>query len=345
MVPGRRAPSVLAVLVAAALTGCASAPQERAGEEWISPLHRDHPLAGRTWQPSDQRFVTEATVNEALQVADFVLIGEKHNNADHHRHQVRLLRALLRQGRRPAIVFEMLTEDQQAPLDAYLAGDPDDAAGLGEAVGWERRGWPAWAMYRPIADAALARNAPLLAGGLNRKTTRAIASQGVDALGSDRVQRLQLDQPLGGAMRAAMRSEIHESHCRQLPEHMLDPMVTVTLAKDAAMAEAMIRGRALPERDASVLIAGTGHVRHDRGVAWHLRRLAPAARIVAIGLVEVVPDESDAAGYAAAFGDELPFDFVWFAPRVDDDDPCEVFADQLRRARNRAVPGANAGDN
>ncbi len=343
--PGARAPSALVVLVAAALSGCTGAPQAPAGEQWVSPLHRDHPLAGRTWRPSDQRFVTEAAVNEAVRVADFVLIGEKHNNADHHRHQARLLRTLLRQGRRPAIVFEMLTEDQQAPLDAYLAGDPGDAAGLGEAVGWEQRGWPAWAMYRPIADAALARNAPLLAGGLNRKTTRAIASQGVDALGSDRVQMLQLDQPVGGAMRAAIRAEIHESHCRQLPERMLDPMVTVTLAKDAAMAEAMIRGRALPGADGAVLIAGTGHVRHDRGVAWHLRRLVPAARIVAIGLVEVVPDEFDPADYAAAFGGELPFDFVWFAPRVDDDDPCEVFADQLRRARERAAPGANGGDN
>ena len=343
--PRCRAPWVVIVLLAVALSGCESVSQRPEDGRWISPMHQDHALVGRVWVPSDNRFTTAGEVYGALQGADFVLVGEKHNNADHHRYQSLLIREMHALRRQPAIVFEMLTEDQQAALDSHLADNPGDSAGVGAAVGWEARGWPDWRIYRPITDAALANGAPLLAGGLDREATRAVSSQGVEALGAARVRGLRLDEPVGEAMRVGMRGEIYESHCRQLPEQMLDPMVAVTLAKDAAMAGAMIRGRALPARDSALLIAGTGHVRADWGVPWHLRKLAPDARIVSVGLVEVVADETDPDAYAAAFNGSLPFDFVWFAPRVDDDDPCEVFAEQLRQMRRKKEQDTNSGNN
>jgi hypothetical protein len=160
----------------------------------------------------------------------------------------------------------------------------------------------------------------------------------MEALEEDRVRDLRLDEPIGEAMRGGMRNVIYESHCRHLPEQMLDPMVNVTLAKDAAMAEAMIGGRAREGSDSALLIAGTGHVRADWGVPFHLRRLAPEARTVAIGLVEVVAGETDAGVYAAAYGEGNAFDFIWFAPRVTDEDPCEAFAEQLDRMRTKAGP-------
>ena len=55
--------------------------------------------------------------------------------------------------------------------------------------------------------------------------------------------------------------------------------------------------------------------------------------LVTVGLVEVVKDEFEPAAYAAGYGERMPFDFVWFTPRVDDKDPCEAFAEQLQRMR------------
>jgi len=332
-------------LLAALLSGCASEWRRPDGGPWISPLHRDHPLAGRLWSPAAGRFATAAEVDAALRDADFVLVGEKHNNADHHRFQSEIIDEMFARDRRPAIVFEMLTQNQQGALDSHLKDSPGDSAGIGRAVGWEASGWPPWSIYRPITDVALARGAPLLAGGLEREVTRAVSSGGVEALGVERMRRLRLDEPVDEAMRAAMRGEIYKSHCEQLPERLLDPMVAVTLAKDAAMAEAMIDARARDGRDSALLIAGTGHARGDRGVPWHLHKLAPDARTVSFGLVEVVAGEVDPRAYATAFGSPLPFDFIWFAPRVDDEDPCEAFAEQLRRARERRERDARSGDN
>lgn len=332
-------------VMAALLAGCAREWRTSYDGQWSSPLYSDHALVGRLWSPAEGRFATVSEVVSGLRGADFVLVGEKHNNADHHRYQSDLIAEMFALDRQPAIVFEMLTPDQQATLDSHLADHPGDSAGIGKAVGWEARGWPSWSTYRPITDIALAHGAPLRAGGLDSKALRDVSSQGADALGADRVHRLRLDEPIGEAMRAGMRREIHEGHCGQLPERLLDPMVTVTLAKDAAMAEAMIDGRALKGRDSALLIAGGGHVRNDWGVPWHLSKLAPGARIVSFGLIEVMADEFDPNAYAAIFEGALPFDFVWFAPRVDDDDPCAVFAEQLRRLRKKHGEDANAADN
>ena len=307
-------------------------------ENWQSEVQRDHGLAGYIWSPESKRFVDPDDVVEALGKADFALIGEKHDNPDHHRVQAWLLRQMIESGRRPAVAFEMLTQSQQALLDAHLAANPGDAPGLGEALGWKESGWPDWTMYQPIAEAALSAGAPLLAAGPDRRTTRAVARGGMDAMGAERVRALRLDEPPSEPMRAEMRKVVDESHCFQLPESMLDAMVDVTLAQDAVMADRMISGAAMAGRDSAVLITGTGHTRADTAVPWHLRRLARMREIVTVAIVEAVEGETRPAAYGEIYGGALPFDFVWFTPRVDDDDPCQIYADQLRKARDRAKP-------
>ena len=150
-------------------------------------LYRDHPLVGQVWSPATGQFVTTDQVVAAMEGADFVLLGEKHDNSNHHGIQARLLRRLTESGRSPAVAFEMITQARQAELDDYLAASPGDAEGLGAALGWAESGWPDWAIYRPVAEAALAARAPLLAAGSERPVTRGVARGGLGSLGRGRV--------------------------------------------------------------------------------------------------------------------------------------------------------------
>jgi hypothetical protein len=79
----------------------------------------------------------------------------------------------------------------------------------------------------------------------------------------------------------------------------------------------------------AVLIAGNGHIRRDRGVAWHLeRRGAKTEAIVSIALIEVEEGKTDAEAFLPKDPAGKPaVDFVWFTPRPARPDPCE----QLRR--------------
>ena len=125
------------------------------GELWQAPLGQDHPLVGRIWDVTAGELIDSAALVDRLRRGRFVLLGEKHDNRDHHRLQAWLLRALIAAGRRPAVGFEMFTADDAPAIARQLAAHPTDAVGLAEAVNWQRSGWPDWAMYQPIAEAAL----------------------------------------------------------------------------------------------------------------------------------------------------------------------------------------------
>ena len=315
-----------ALAVLAMLAGCSSV----ARSSWQSSVGREHRLVGGIWDAAAGRFVHENVVVARIADARYVLLGEKHDNLDHHALQARLLRALTAAGRRPAVAFEMFTPAQAGALRRYLAAHPREAAGIGEAVNWNSSGWPAWAMYEPIAQAALDAGLTIVAANLDDDRVRAVSRQGVAALDAAFVRRHGLDQPLAADVRAAMAEEIRDSHCGHAPEDRVGAMIGVQRARDAQMAEALLTA---PGNDGAVLIAGDGHVRNDYGVPAYVRRIDPGARAVSVAFVEVDAKRANAESYAERFGGRLPFDYVWFTPAVDDEDPCEKFKKSLERLR------------
>jgi uncharacterized iron-regulated protein len=316
---------LLAVL--ALLAGCRTAARS---ESWRSEVGREHRLVGRIWDVAAARFVDEGTMVARTVQARYALLGEKHDNADHHLLQARLIRALTATGRRPAVAFEMLTPSQAGALARHLAAHPRDAADIGEAVNWKASGWPAWAMYEPIAQAALDAGLPIVVANLDIEQVRAVSRQGVAALDVSLVRRHGLNQPLRADVRDAMADEIRDSHCGHAPEERVGTMIGVQRARDAQMAEVLLSA---PGNDGAVLIAGAGHVRNDFGVPVYLRRIDPGTRTVSVAFVEVDPKRADVESYAERFGGRLPFDYVWFTPAVDDEDPCEKFRKSLERLR------------
>src|SRR4029450_8131343 len=132
----------LAVALLAGLAACATA--RVAVGPWQAPLGREHPLIGRVLDTRTGGFVTGAAMAQAAATSRFVLLGEKHDNPDHHQIQAAVLRAILTTGRRPIVAFEMFTPDEAPAIARYLAAAPRDAAGLGAAVDWKNNGWPDW---------------------------------------------------------------------------------------------------------------------------------------------------------------------------------------------------------
>ena len=298
--------------------------------DWQSPIGRTHPLAGKIFDVRADGFISPRELVDRLAASRWVLLGERHDNPDHHALQARLVRALAAAGRRPALGFEMLSTDQSAALARHLARAPKDAAGLGTAVGWQDTGWPDWADYQPIARAALDAGLPIVATNLSRAALDAMRDRGVAGLGPAVQRELGLDQPLPPAMRAALAGEIRDSHCGHAPAAVLDRMVDVQWARDARMAESLARaGR----RDGAILIAGSGHVRRDRGVPVHLVRREPGATVASLAFLEIEAKGTTPGDYLDAGERLLPYDYVWFTPRIDDVDPCEKFKKSLERLK------------
>ncbi|PIW28147.1 MAG: hypothetical protein COW30_08435 [Rhodospirillales bacterium CG15_BIG_FIL_POST_REV_8_21_14_020_66_15] len=330
-----------AILVISALTGCVTyvpripaAVPGQSGSGWHAKILKDHPLVGRVWAPSQNRFVAPARLIDAAVAADFVLLGEQHDNVDHHRIQSWVLKSLMERGKRPAVVFEMLSDDQQVALSRFLNGNPRSAAGLGIAVGWSQTAWPNWAIYQPIADAALMYGMPILPGGFPRSTISRMVRMGRSVIGESEIRALGLDVPVDAASRATIQQAIAVGHLGVMPANVIGKIVDMQIAKDAKMARATVNARRLTQTDSAVLIAGTGHVRSDVGVPKHLRRSGASTNVISIGLMEVKEELHRADEYVEGFpaASTLPFDFVWFTPKMGHDDE-----DELKERIERSV--------
>ena len=321
-----RALALLALLVTSPLE---AAPPWR---NWQSGQFADHPLVGTLWSAASGAAITPARLADALAGAHFVLLGEIHDNPDHHALQGWAITQLAARGRHPAIVMEMIAADKAALLARYQ-DKGGDAAGLGPALGWDRTGWPDWTLYRPIAAAAFAAGLRIHAGDAPRPDIRAIGKKGLKSLAAATRARLALDRPLPAPLEKALRLQIVEAHCNMLPASATGPMVAVQRYRDARLADSLIRA---DSGDGAVLIGGGGHVRTDRAVPRVLRRRAPGRSITVLTMAEADPDKKTIADYLPRDPDGNPAtDFLWITPRAPREDPCEGLARMMKKRRQK----------
>lgn len=287
---------------------------------WQSPLLQKHYLVGRIWQPAGRRFVTEAFLNAELLRSAYILLGEKHDNLDHHLLQARLIGGLTDQGRRPSVIWEMITETKQPILDQFRFEYSRDAAALGLALDWEVSGWPDWRYYQPVVAAAMAENLAMYAAGLSKPVVRALAKgrPSFEFAKRRRIQGLHMTMPAN--LRARSVEQLFKGHCELMSRAALEPLFNVQRARDAVFAEHMLTTGA---RDGAVLIAGNGHVRSDIAVPMFLAGHQPGVKVTSVAFVEVEAEVLDPVEYGEFFSAPvLPFDYVWFTPRADAKDHC-----------------------
>jgi uncharacterized iron-regulated protein len=334
--------STVILLAMTLTTGCVPRPlTPRAtdprpyGPEWASPLLRAHPLAGRILDVKGRRWVDQAALDAALARADVAVLGEVHDNPDHHRLQAREVKAMATAGRTPALAFEMLSTPVQEKLDAAQAAPGASADSVAEAVEWAKSGWPEFALYRPIFEAGLAARLPLVAANLSRTAARELMKKGAGALPEDAAAWLaRAPEPTARELEE-LKAEMAADHCGELPESMVKPLVLAQRARDATLA---VRTATAAGTRGALLVAGDGHARDDQGVPAWLRRELPGKRVVAVGHLEVQAGLDHPDDYAAEYGTALPFDYVIFTPGAEREDPCLELKKQMDH--KKAAPSA-----
>ncbi|WP_132541085.1 ChaN family lipoprotein [Rhodovulum euryhalinum] len=236
-----------------------------------------------------------------LPPADVVILGEIHDNPIHHANQAAAVAAI----RPAALVFEMLTPEQAARVTPDIRGD---ASALGAALGWAESGWPDFAMYHPIFTAAP--GAAVYGAALPRGEVRRSVGEGAAVVFGDEASAYGLADPLPGDEQAAREAGQMEAHCNAMPAEMMGGMVEAQRLRDAALARAA--RAALDDTGGPVaVITGNGHARTDWGMGRALARVAPGARVLAIGQLEAPPGETP------------PFDLWLVTDPAERPDPCE----------------------
>lgn len=230
-----------------------------------------------------------------------VILGEVHDNAEHHLNQAAALSAI----NPAAVVFEMLSPDQASIVDA----DTLTGRALADALDWDASGWPSFDMYQPVFDAI----GPARVYGMAVPRAQVVVafSEGADAAFGDGAARFALDTPLPDDEQAAREAMQAVAHCDALPAEMLPGMVAAQRLRDAAFADTVLT--ALAETGGPVaVITGTGHARNDWGMPAALHRAAPHVQVLSIGQIEDHGDVPDAP----------PFDMWIVTAPAERPDPC-----------------------
>lgn len=239
-----------------------------------------------------------------------VLLGEHHDNPEHHRLRLGSLERAVADGWRPALLMEQFDTDRQPDIDRARSERPLDAKHLIHAATPARGGWN-WTFYRPVVELALKAGLPLLAANLARESAQQLVRLDFPAvLGAERTRVLGLDAPIPPELETAQREIIEAGHCGALPASVVPGMTRAQFARDAVMADLVTRHA---DRGV-VLLAGNGHVRRDLGVPRWLRGKV-AERAWVVGYVE--PGDEDSASGA--------FDAIVVAAAPPRTDPCKGF--------------------
>lgn len=230
-----------------------------------------------------------------------LIVGEQHDNRDHHELQRWLLQALGEQRPQGSLLLEMLTPDQQQRVDdvRHASTLPAD---LPDALAWQP-GWD-WNLYGPIVRFALTQPHPLLAANLDTVEVRAFYAQPPILSGA---------RSNTAAVKAELLAQISESHCGLLPASQMPAMLAVQQQRDRRMAERLLAAPA-----PALLFAGAYHARKDVGVPIHALDLgAPEAPTVLM----LAQQGSEVTAAMA--------DYVWYTPAMPAPDYCAEMRKQF----------------
>lgn len=230
-------------------------------EAWSRPYIL---LDGKTGQA-----LSTLDLNQRVEKAQVVYVGEDHTSANHHFAQFEIIRIAAQFGE-VAIGLEMIQIPFQAALDTFLA-TKDEAQFLKDSE-WEKRWGFDFRLYRPILRWAAEHQHSLVALNAPRELTKAVAREGVENLDSDLADTLpELD--LSNIRHKTRIRLVWQQHGAHHSPRTFDNFYSAQVLWDESMAESV--HRYLTQKGVAsrmVVLAGAGHVRYREGIPNRVRR-------------------------------------------------------------------------
>lgn len=252
--------------------------------------------------------ITFRNMIEQLSNADYVLLGETHDNPAHHRLQDKILVALINAKRQPAVVFEMFNREDAGTIASISRRYPNEPDRIADAVDWGKTGWPDWKMYRPIVKTAMDAGLPVIAGNLSRWEIRRMLMKGIPPISKETAIHMGLMVPLPEQQEEELRKKINAYHESIASPQIVAGMLLAQRTRDAILADAMISHN---RGDGAVLIAGREHTRADYGVPFYLAHREPDAIIASLVFTNNDDEATSMLKLADSMDSRRSYDFVW----------------------------------
>lgn len=228
------------------------------------------------------RTALESDVLADMARRDVVLLGEHHDNADHHRWQLQTLAALHLLRPNMVIGFEAFPRRVQPVLDQWVAGELSAQQFL-ERAEWQKVWNYPPELYLPLFQFARLNRVPMIALNVERTLIETVGKQGFDAVPNDRRENVSRPARPSPDYETYL-FEVYKEHAHARRKDGAAPsrsdpafgfFVESQTTWDRAMAEALFARSKTSAQPKPIVVGimGAGHVQHGHGVPHQLRDL------------------------------------------------------------------------
>lgn len=254
-----------------------------------TPKVQSSPYTLAMFEGSTGRPLSWPDLWEGMKWADIVIIGEQHDDAVAHRVQLTMVEEAMVAWPGSAISMEMLERNEQAALDAYMAGSMDRDAFMDatNSRNWAGKdSWVRW--YQPMVDAARDNGGRVVAANAPREYVRRARLEGYEALAAlPPEERAHFDLPAApppASYRERFR-EFMSSDGNAPTDEELDTMLRSQRLWDATMAASIVGAcKTLPRNAKVVHVVGQFHSEFDGGLVSEIQARDGSARILTISV-------------------------------------------------------------
>ncbi len=242
------------------------------------------PAPGAWVDPAALAVVAQRDLFARLAQGRAVLLGETHDNAEHHRWQLHVAAALHALAGDVVLGLEMFPRRVQPALDRWVAGELDERAFLAAAE-WDRVWGFDKALYMPLFHFARMNGVPMVALNVERSLVTRVREEGWEAVPESAREGLSAPAPASERYLAWL-TEAYRVHLREAgrpadgaigrDDPQFRGFVAAQLTWDRAMAEAILDAAGGPGRPLVIGIIGSGHLRDGFGVPRQLAALGLA---------------------------------------------------------------------
>jgi len=215
--------------------------------------------------------------------ADVVLFGEFHNNPISHWLQYEFTKDMELK-RKLVIGFEMLEQDNQDEIDAYLKGDINQKALDTVARLWNNHKTD----YKPLVDFAKEKNISVCASNIPRRYANMVFKGGFEALDSLTENEKEWIAPLPIPYDPELPGYVamtNMEHMNHMPEQMKLNMPKAQAIKDATMADGILEYS--KKNHLFIHYQGAYHSNDYEGIGWYLKKHNPELIILTISTESV----------------------------------------------------------
>ena len=316
----------------------------------VQPAKRSDPLIGKIIRAETGREIDFNTLVNHISAYDVIYLSEKHDNADQHAAQQKIIRTLTdllaAEEKKPSIGFEFFAMDHTPDLLNFIdTGNANHSQeteqmierNLRMKLGWYHQSDTMWQYYYDLLKTA--RDLNLSVAGLDLSTTlkRRITRKGINGITPIEREAVFSTGLSDDIYKTYMTDILKTVHCGMGHEKMHARLYDTWVARNDKMAQSINRMHTHGNGPV-IVIVGKGHTAYNLGIIDRLASLNPDINQVNVGLTEIRVSPYPLSHYLAPLDleghpEHPKADFLWFFQRVSYADPCEKFKESLKKMK------------